>query len=117
MAWKFCTSGSAIAAAGTNANATIVANSATLALWSNQAEGRIEQETNTDYTTTYTDLSTSMKNALADVSASKIAKMIVVYDPTGYLTREADLLMNMNDDVEIKGLAALKGKPDKLKAP
>ncbi len=117
MAWLFCTSNEAIAKAGTHANASIIVDSAALASWSDQAEGSIEQDTNTDWTTNYTSRSDSMKGALANVSSSKIAKVIVSYDPIGYLTREADMLMNMNDDIEIKGLKTLEGKPDTLKTP
>ena len=116
MAWTFCTSTDAQVAAG--ANASVISTSGpVLARFSDQAEGSIEQDTNTDWTSNYAALTTSMKNALNDVTASRIAKRIVSYDPTGYLTREADMLMNVNDDIETKGLKTLEGKSDKLKAP
>jgi hypothetical protein len=33
---------------------------------------------------------------------------IIAYDTNGYLTREADTLMNFNDDIITKGLGVLK---------
>ncbi len=117
MAWLFCTSNEAIAKAGTHANASIIVDSAALASWSDEAEGSIEQDTNTDWTTTYNALSNSIKGALKDITSSRIAKVIVSYDPIGYLTREADMLMNMNDDIEVTGLKKIRGKADKIKTP
>ncbi len=117
MAWTLSISSMAVVAAGIHANSTIAADAVTLAAWSDQVEGSIEQDTNTSWVAGYSSLSTSMKNALSDIASSRIAKRIIAYDPTGYLTREADMLMNMNDDIEIKGLKVLEGKADKLKTP
>ena len=120
MSWTLCTSGPTIKKAGLNANSTIISyatNKATLDKWSDEAEGWVEQITNTSWVVNSATLSTSIAAALSDVVSSKIAMNIIAYDSTGYLSREADMLMNWNDDIITKGISALKGKPDTLKAP
>ena len=117
MSWALTISAAAVAKAGLHANTTITASGSTLAKWSDDAEAWIEQVTNTAWIDNVGTLSTSAKAALSDVASSKIAMNIVAYDPTGYLTREADMLMNWNDDIVNKGISALKGKADKLKTP
>jgi len=117
MSWKLCTSGAAVYKAGEHVNSTVSGSGTILAKWSDEAEGRICFETNTDWINNYSTLSTEAKAILSDVCSSMIAKRIISYDTTGYLSREADMLMNMNDDIENKGLQILKGKADRLKTP
>ena len=117
MSWTLTTSGAAIKKAGLHANATIIADGTTLARWCDDVEGLVEQSTNTAWVANVATLSTSILSALSDVVSSKIAMNIIAYDSTGYLSREADMLMNWNDDIITKGISALKGKPDTLKAP
>lgn len=110
MSWTFCTSGAAIAKAGLNANSSIIASGGALAKWSDEAEGKIQAECHTDFITSWASMDSGTKNAIGDVASSLIAMNIVSYDPTGYLTREADMLMNVNDDRVGKGLAVIKEK-------
>ena len=118
MSWNFCSSGAAIAKAGVNASSTITASGALLGPLSDEAEGFIEQQTNTDWTTTYSTLSTSVKNCLADVCSSRIAMNIVGYDLSSYSSmRLAETILDINDDIVNKGISTLKGKPDTLKTP
>ena len=117
MSWNLTTSAAAISKAGLHSNAAVIADATTLDKWVDDAEAWLEQVTNTAWVANAGTLSTSVAAALSDVTSSKIAMNIVAYDPTGYLTREADMLMNWNDDIVNKGLAALKGKADKLKTP
>jgi len=122
MSWQLCTSASAIAKAGTHASVLITnyANAiikATLDTWSDECEGEIAVETNTDWSGSYVSLDPLIKGCLADTVSSKIAMRMIAYDTTGYLTREADTLMNMHDEIITKGVSALKGKPNTLKTP
>ena len=108
MAWTLCTSGAAAYKAGINCNA-ISGSAVTMAEWSDEAEGSICTECHTDFINNYSTYS-SLSGSLADICSSKIAKKIIAYDTTGYLSREADMLMNLNDDIETKGLQILKDK-------
>lgn len=109
MSWTFCTSGSAVSRAGVHCNA-ISGSAVVMTKWSDEAEGMIEQETHTDWTTTYSSLPTGIKNQLSNVCSSIIAMRLIAYDPPRYLAREADILLNVNDDIINKGLKALENK-------
>lgn len=114
MSFTFTLSGAAIAKAGVHANVS----GALLDRWSDDAEGMIEARTGTNWTTTYASLSTGIKGCLSDVASSAIAMNIISYDTTGYLTREADTLMNRNDDIVNQGIATLsKQENHVLKTP
>lgn len=118
MSWTLCTSGAAILKAGTHANSTIIASGSALATWSTEAEGRIEAETRRTWVANYSGLSTGIKGVLGDVCSSLIAMNIVAYDTTGYLTREADTLLNVNDEKFSRGLAILRDfESNTLKTP
>ena len=117
MSWTLCTSGAAIYKAGEHVSGTVSGSGVILAKWSDEAEGRICFETNTDWITGYSSLSGEVKAILSDICSSMIAKRLISYDATGYLSREADMLMNVNDDIEVKGLNILEGKSDNLKTP
>ena len=110
MTWTFCTSGSAIAKAGTHANSTVIMDGTILDAWCDDAEGRICAECHTDFVSASGSYSTQIINALGDIASSLIAMNIISYDTTGYLTREADTLLNVNDDKASKGLQILKNK-------
>lgn len=111
MSWTLCTSGSATLKAGTHANITgITADGADFDLLSDAAEGRICMECNADFVTNFADYPTLIQQSLADVCSSLIAMDIIAFDTTGYLRREADTLMNYNDDRVIKGLKKLQEK-------
>jgi hypothetical protein len=109
MSWTLCTSAAAVAKAGTHCNAVSGA-ATTMAKWSDEAEGKIEQETHTAWVDNYSSLSTGIKNQLSSVCSSIVAMDIISFDPTGYLSREADMLMNKNYDIIITGLKDLENK-------
>ena len=118
MAWTECTSGQAIVKAGVNANSTITASGSVLVLWSTEAEGSIDLETGKTILSSYASLPAGVQGAVSDICSSKIAMKIIAYDTTGYLSREADILLNVNDDIITKGLAKLKEFTNlKLKSP
>ena len=117
MSWTLCTSGSAVAKAGVHCN-SISGSAVTMATWSTEAEGRIEGITRRSWVSNYTSLPTGVKGILSDVCSSLVAMKIVAYDPTGYLRREADLLMNSNDDIAKTGMNELKDfKSNTLQTP
>ena len=104
MAWNLCTSGAAIAKAGANANATIVASGAILALWSDESEASIIAETLRDWITNPPSANTA--GALADVVSSHIGNKIIAYDPSAYPSQVGTML-NVNADIIRKGIAFL----------
>ena len=117
MAWTLCTSASAVAKAGLNCNA-ISGSAITMAAWSNEAEGSIELETGKSYISSQASLPTGISGSVADVCSSKIAMKIIAYDTTGYLSREADTLLNVNADIIQKGIKDLTDfSKIKLKSP
>lgn len=120
MAWTLCLSGPAIIKAGLNANSTIVSYVPITDLddFSDQAEGSIELETGKTYISNFSSLPAGIQGAVADICSSKIAMKIIGYDTTGYLSREADTLLNINVDIIQKGLKYLKDFTKiKLKSP
>jgi hypothetical protein len=117
MAWTLCTSGSAIMEAGTHANSTIIASGSLLADLSNRAEGYICAITNTDWVTNYSTLVTPLQRALSEVAAKLVGMSITKYDTTGYIAREADMIMNFNDEIVQRSLAVLNKKSNNLQTP
>ena len=108
MAWTLCTSGSAIVKAGLNANSDIIISGSALAQWSDEAEGSMELDTGMDLVSDITSAPGQIKDAVSDIASSKIALLIIGYDTTGYLSREADTLLNIHDDIINKGMSKLR---------
>lgn len=110
MSWTLCLSGNAILKAGINANADIISGVTDIETLSTEAEGFIAAQMHIDVVTNFSKLPTQIQNAVSDWCSSRIAMSIVSIDPTGMLTREADMLMNMNDDIITKSQTKLKQK-------
>ena len=106
--WILCTSENAIAKAGLNANSDIVTSSPRLLQWSKDAEGMIESETRRKWVTDFSSLSDTIKDALSAGTSSYVAMQICSYDNTGYLPREADMVMNRNDEIWTRSIRVLK---------
>jgi len=118
MSWTFCISGAAVAKAGSNVLTSVLSGGTVLDNFSDDAEGRIEQETNTDWTTNYATHSTSIKNMLSETSSSLIAMKMINASLTNYPSmRLAETLLDFNDDIATKGINTLRGKADTLKTP
>ena len=118
MSFTLCTSGAAVAKAGLHANTNVTTSGAIMNKFSEEAEGRIEAETRRSWVTNYAGLPAGVKGVLSDVSSSMIGMNVIAWDNTGYLTREADTLMNHNDDRVLKGLAVLKDfKSNSIQSP
>jgi hypothetical protein len=84
MSWTLSTSGAAIAKAGVNANSAIIASAATLAKWSDEAEGTLCALTRKDWVANYTNVKTNFKPILDDVISDMVAMKIINYDMSGY---------------------------------
>ncbi len=110
MSWTLCLSASAILKAGKNADADIISGATDIESYSTEAEGFIAAQSHTDVVTNFSSLPAQMQNALANWCSSMIAMDIVSYNSTGYLTREADMLMNKNDEIITKSQTKLKNK-------
>ncbi len=107
MSWTLSTKAKAIANAGENADATIVADSTTLDAWSDDAEGEVELVTKRTWVTDYASLPTRIQLSLSSIVSSMVAQKIIAYNTTGYLSREADTLMNLNQERIEQGMKAL----------
>lgn len=110
MSFTMCTSGQAIMRAGSNANSSIIIDVPTLNAWSTEAEGLIDAETGMSITANFGGY--ALSGAASIAAASKIAMAIIAYDTTGYISREADTLMNNNDGAY---KAAIKNMKEKQK--
>ena len=113
MSWTLCLSGPTITKAGVHVNSTIVnygTNKTFLDKLSDEAEGVVCADCHTDFVGSYSDFNARIQNALSDATSSLIVMDLVSYDPTGYLSREADMIMNKCDERYKKALAILSKK-------
>ena len=108
-----CTSGAAIAKAGLNANSTLISyagtNKTILDTWSDTVEAEIEGQTGLSIVDNFA--SYALSGAASAACSSKIAMLIMGYDSTVYKYREADTLLNINDQIykdNIKNMRDLK---------
>ena len=114
MSWTLTTSGAAISKAGLNANSDIIASSATLAKWSDQAEAAVSAITRKDWVADYGDVSTNFKAVLDDTVSDFIAMRIIGYDMTGYLSlAESQTILDVIRDNQVRNLEILKNMKNK----
>lgn len=107
--WNFTTEANAIARAGAGANATIVATAATLAKWSDDAEGEINSRTRVDWITNAP--TTNFAGFLSAIASRMVAMDIINYDMSGYTSRtEAQTMLDVLDDEIEKKMRELKEK-------
>ncbi len=106
MSWDLCTSGSAVAKAGLNANSDIITSGSILAKWSDEAEGTVCMKTRRDWVATAG--GTQVMKAVGGAVSGLIAMKIVSYDMSGYTSRiEAQTVLDVlkdNFDTTIKDL-------------
>ena len=84
MSFTFTTSASAIKMAGANANATIVADTTQLGLWSDMIEAILCDIAVYDLVTNYASLTANGKKILAYIEDAWIAQLIIGYDPLAF---------------------------------
>jgi len=111
MSWTSDISGAAIAKAGEKANIS----GALLDKWAEQAQGQICVATLKNYVASYPTISNAATGyLLADIGSSMVAKQIISFDMSGYTSkREAETMLDVQDDVVQKGIGALKELKDK----
>lgn len=114
MSWTLCTSGSAIAKAGNNANSTITASGSTLAAWSDEVESEICDITRYDVVTNYGDLTTNGKKILNRLASAMIAQQIITYDLGSYGSmRNAETILDFLEGQITKATAILREDKNK----
>lgn len=119
MTETLCDAASAIAKAGANANATIVADTTQLTEWINQAESVINAVTEFDWVAIHGTLTASKVKILEDCCSSLVAMNIINYDMSGYTSRyEAEIMLDVLDSVSKRNMSILKAsnKKDFVKA-
>lgn len=114
MAWTLCTSGSAVAKAGANANSTITASGSALAVWSDEAESYVSSLARVDLVSNYGNLTANGKQILNELTSSLIAEKIIMYDMSGYTSRgEASMMLNVIENNIVRNISLIK--EDKIK--
>ena len=115
MAWTFCTSGSAISKAGTNANSTITASGSTLANWCDEAEAIVSSTARVNLSGSYATLTTPGKIIIGKAIAAIVAQNIVSYDISSYpFSREAETILDKLEDEKTEALKMIADKDIKI---
>ena len=113
MTWTLCTSGTAIAKAGANANSTITASGTLLAGLSDEVEAIICSITRVDVVTNYGSLNAQGKAILGNIASSMIAQNIVGYNPDSIGRGTATLILNNLENQIRRGISLVEN--DKIK--
>ena len=107
--WNFCTTGQAVAHAGSGANSVVVASGTIMQLWSTEAEAFINASTQYDWATNYATLAANFKNILGHCCACIMASMIVDYDASNFSSANAvTRKMNFLRDSYVRDIELLK---------
>ena len=109
MSWNFTTSGAAISRAGVNANSTIIASTATLAKWSDDAEADVNARTRRDWITNPP--TANFAGILSIITSKIIAMDIINYDMGGFTSREeAQTMLDVLDNDIDKRITELRSQ-------
>lgn len=95
MSWSLCTSGSAIAKAGVNANSKFqppITAAVEMAEFSDQSEATFCMKTRRDWITTAG--SAVIMNAVEDAVSADIAIKLIEHDMSGYIKGEAQTMLD-----------------------
>ena len=99
MTWTLTTCGSAIAKAGSGISSVITSSGSGLGEYSDSAENLICGIARSDIVTNFSSLPTYTQKLLGDMASRLIAQDMISHDTSGYnKSREAELLMDINDD-------------------
>jgi len=108
MSWTLCTSGAAIAKAGANVNADVIASGATLGNWSDEAEAFACTIARSDVITNFASLTANGKQILQDLTSSHIAQKIIAYEPEAIGIQTSTLRLNILENNIANAKAELK---------
>lgn len=93
---------------GVNANSTIAASTSIVERYIGVSEGIVCSETRIDFITSYSNLSTNVKNLLTSCVSSHAARNIIMYDPDAIGRSTAIVRINVNENEFQRNLKALK---------
>lgn len=96
MTETLCSSGAVKYKAGANASSTITNDPVAMTQFINQAEGLICTEAKTDFVAGYASYSANYKQIIEMAASALAAVMVANYDPTGYVLREYENIVNVN---------------------
>lgn len=104
-----CTTTDVTNKAGIGANSDIIASTAWIESFIEEAEGVVISETRIDWITGYSDVNAYNRFLLKECTSSHAAKAIVNYDTSGFFSRQAaEVTLNVLDDQFNRSLATLK---------
>lgn len=95
MSFTLHTLSGALATAGANVNSTIVADTTTLNLWSDEAESMAANAARYDVITNYATLTTQGKIILNSICDAYVGQKIINYEPEAIGTIGAALRLNL----------------------
>lgn len=113
MSWTLATASHAIVTAGTRVNATIVADTTTLAQWADEAEALCCDSARYDLVTNYAQLTTEGKAILSSIVCAHVAQKIINYEPEAIGITGAKLRLNFLQGTIYDGLSKIS--EDKIK--
>jgi hypothetical protein len=109
MSWTLTTSGAVLLKAGLNANALLIASAASLAKFSDEAEGFVNASTRKDWVADYANVTANFKGMLDDVTSDVIAMKVINYDMSGFTSRqEAGKMLDVLHDSMSRKIDVLK---------
>ena len=95
MSWTLSTASGALNSAGDNVNATISADTTTLALWSDEAEALCSNTARKDLVTNYSSITSFGRQILSSICSAYIAQKIINYEPEAIGLTGASLRLNL----------------------
>ena len=114
MSFTLHTLSGALATAGANVNATIIADTTTLNLWSDEAESMVANAARYDVVTNYASLTAIGKIILGSVCDAYVGQKIINYEPEAVGTIGAALRLNLLQTQLSQGLSQIEN--DKIKS-
>ena len=114
MSWTMVSSFAIVRAAGKHVNQDIVHSAAFLEDVEDKAVGQLCEALDFDLSGQYATIPLRLRPAIAKAVASIAAMELIAYDPTGYLSSENQLILDvMNNNIE-KLIGSMKNRGKKF---